>query len=293
MSDVLDTLLADLGTEGDQLRTAVSGLDESAGGGWATPTPAAGWSVATQVAHLLWTDETAAAAARSVDGEEAKAAWDAIVMLAINDPLGFVDSEAHEVARLAPSVLLERWDAARADLVAALRAFPAGQKMPWFGPPMSPASMATARYMETWAHALDVYEALGVRLRAQRPDPARRPPRGPHPRLRLQRARAGAADGAVPGRARRTVGRHLGLGPRRRRAAGDRVGVRLLPAGHPARAPRRHRPGRRRRRRRALADDRPVLRRTSGPGTGGHRWLRCEPTGTTVVEVRANGNDGG
>ncbi len=162
MNDVLETLLADLGTEGDQLRTAVSGLDESADGGWATPTPAAGWSVATQVAHLLWTDETAAAAARSVGSEEAKAAWDAIVMLAINDPLGFVDSEAHEVARLAPSALLERWDTARADLVAALRAFPAGQKMPWFGPPMSPASMATARYMETWAHALDVYEALGA-----------------------------------------------------------------------------------------------------------------------------------
>ncbi len=34
--------------------------------------------------------------------------------------------------------------------------------MPWFGPPMSPASMATARFMETWAHALDVYDALEV-----------------------------------------------------------------------------------------------------------------------------------
>ena len=34
--------------------------------------------------------------------------------------------------------------------------------MPWFGPPMSPTSMATARLMETWAHGLDVHEALGV-----------------------------------------------------------------------------------------------------------------------------------
>ena len=34
--------------------------------------------------------------------------------------------------------------------------------MPWFGPPMSPTSMATARFMETWAHALDVYDALGI-----------------------------------------------------------------------------------------------------------------------------------
>jgi uncharacterized protein (TIGR03084 family) len=41
--------------------------------------------------------------------------------------------------------------------------------MPWFGPPMSAASMATARFMETWAHALDVYAALGVS-----PDPTDR-----------------------------------------------------------------------------------------------------------------------
>jgi mycothiol maleylpyruvate isomerase-like protein len=34
--------------------------------------------------------------------------------------------------------------------------------MPWFGPPMSPTSMATARFMETWAHGLDVYAALGI-----------------------------------------------------------------------------------------------------------------------------------
>ena len=43
-----------------------------------------------------------------------------------------------------------------------LRAYPDGQRMPWYGPPMSATSMATARFMETWAHSLDVYAALGV-----------------------------------------------------------------------------------------------------------------------------------
>ena len=38
-----------------------------------------------------------------------------------------------------------------------------GRKLPWFGPPMSAASMATARLMETWAHGLDVADALGVK----------------------------------------------------------------------------------------------------------------------------------
>ncbi|WP_341924738.1 TIGR03084 family metal-binding protein [Nocardioides psychrotolerans] len=159
MTTLLEDLLADLRAEGDPLFAVVSGLDEA---GWATPTPAAGWTVATQVAHLLWTDETAAAAARSLDGERGKAAWDEIVLQAMADPSGFVDTGAHEAARLTPTALLARWGAARDDLAAALRDVPAGQKMPWFGPPMSPASMVTARFMETWAHALDVFEALGA-----------------------------------------------------------------------------------------------------------------------------------
>ena len=35
--------------------------------------------------------------------------------------------------------------------------------MPWYGPPMSATSMATARLMETWAHGIDVHDALGAR----------------------------------------------------------------------------------------------------------------------------------
>lgn len=150
---LLDDLLGDLRAEGDLLWNAVAGLDEA---GWATPTPAPGWTVATQVAHLLWTDEVAVVAA--TDRER----WDALVAEALQDPAGYVDAGAHEVARLAPQALLARWGAARDALVAALRDFPEGERMPWFGPPMSPTSMATARFMETWAHALDVYDALGI-----------------------------------------------------------------------------------------------------------------------------------
>lgn len=155
---LLDDLLADLKAESDRLWTAVSGLDEA---GWATPTPASGWTVATQVAHLLWTDEVAVVAA-AADTPDGKQAWDELVLAAIADPLGYVDQQAFEVARLSPQALLARWGRARDALPAALRAIPPGGKMPWFGPPMSPASMATARFMETWAHALDVYDALGI-----------------------------------------------------------------------------------------------------------------------------------
>jgi uncharacterized protein (TIGR03084 family) len=155
---LLDDLLDDLKAEGDRLWSTVSGLDDD---GWATATPAAGWSVATQVAHLLWTDEVAVVAA-GAHTPEGKQAWDALVVQALEDPTGFVDAQAHEVARLSPVALLARWGKAREALPRALREHPEGERMPWFGPPMSPASMVTARFMETWAHALDVYDALGI-----------------------------------------------------------------------------------------------------------------------------------
>ncbi|MBZ5735971.1 TIGR03084 family protein [Nocardioides sp. TRM66260-LWL] len=157
MSDLLEPLLVDLAAEGARLRERVAALGEAA---WRTPTPAAGWDVATQVAHLLWTDEVAALAARA-HTPEGKEAWDAVVLQAFEDPEGFVDAEALRIGAESPAALLARWDAARPALAEALREVPAGQRMPWFGPPMSPTSMATARFMETWAHALDVAEALG------------------------------------------------------------------------------------------------------------------------------------
>lgn len=151
MRDVLSQVLADLQAEGDRLEALIAPLDET---GWLTPTPATGWDVATQVAHLAWTDEVALKAATDKD------AWDEVVLAAINDPSGFVDDGAAQVA--GDGDLGSRWRTARRSLAAALAAHPHGERMPWFGPPMSAASMATARLMETWAHSLDVHEALGA-----------------------------------------------------------------------------------------------------------------------------------
>lgn len=151
MTDVLTQVLADLAAEGDRLEALVADLDEA---GWHTPTPAAGWDVAAQVAHLAWTDEVALKAATD------KGAWDAVVLGALGDPEGFVDQEAADVAR--DPDLPGRWRRSRRALHDALTAYPHAQKMPWFGPPMSATSMATARLMETWAHGLDVHEGLGA-----------------------------------------------------------------------------------------------------------------------------------
>lgn len=152
---VLEQVLADLAAEGDVLESLVAPLDEA---GWRKTTPAEGWDIATTIVHLAWTDECAIAAGTD------KAVWDALVLRAIENPEGFVDAEAFEGATATAPEILRRWRTARTALPAMLRAYPEGEKLPWYGPPMSPTSMATARFMETWAHTLDVADALGITL---------------------------------------------------------------------------------------------------------------------------------
>ncbi|MFH9658710.1 TIGR03084 family metal-binding protein [Streptomyces sp. NPDC017248] len=152
MADLM-SVLDDLRAESEELDRLVAG---SSLGQWALPTPAAGWSVAHQIAHLAWTDRSALVAVTDAD------AFRALVEKALADPGSFVDEGAEEGAGRAPADLLTAWRAGRASLREALLGAPPGARFPWYGPPMSAASMATARLMETWAHALDVADALGV-----------------------------------------------------------------------------------------------------------------------------------
>jgi uncharacterized protein (TIGR03084 family) len=150
----LNALVADLRAEGDEIDALVRDLPED---GWSRPTPAAGWTVAHQVAHLAWTDERALLAASAPDefvAEFAQYRHEAGLDSAVDR------AAAAEVTR--PD-LLSWWREGRDKLATTLLTLPAGTKLPWYGPPMSAASMATARLMETWAHGQDIADALGVR----------------------------------------------------------------------------------------------------------------------------------
>jgi len=149
----LDDVLADLWSESAELDRLVSGL---AADEWATPTPAEGWTIAHQIAHLAWTDEAARLAATDPDGFKAS------LRTAAASPTTYVDDGAAETAALPPEQLLPYWRETRAEVAEALKKVPAGEKVLWYGPPMSPTSMATARLMETWAHGQDVYDTIGV-----------------------------------------------------------------------------------------------------------------------------------
>ena len=151
---VADAIVDDLDAESAALDALVAGLPA---GDWARPTPAPGWTIAHQIGHLWWTDQVALTSVTDETG------FAAVVAEAATDPAGFVDAAAESlVATTPPDRMLDGWRATRDALHAALREVPEGRKLQWFGPPMSAASMATARLMETWAHGLDVADALGV-----------------------------------------------------------------------------------------------------------------------------------
>jgi uncharacterized protein (TIGR03084 family) len=149
-----EPMVTDLRAESDALDALVAELPDEA---WHTATPSPGWTVAHQIAHLWWTDRVSL---KSVTDEEA---FGVVLGEAAKDPLGFVDAGAVQLALTPPGELLASWRTDRAALHAALLEVADGRKLPWFGPPMSAPSMATARLMETWAHGLDVADALGVR----------------------------------------------------------------------------------------------------------------------------------
>ncbi|MEC4016830.1 TIGR03084 family metal-binding protein [Streptomyces sp. H27-D2] len=147
-------VLGDLRDEGDELDGLVAGL---AAQEWATLTPAPGWTVAHQIAHLAWTDARALQSAVDPDGFARE------VEKAMASPETFVDEGAERGALEPPAELLERWRQGRASLHQTLAAQPPGTRLPWYGPPMSIPSVATGRLMETWAHGQDIADALGVR----------------------------------------------------------------------------------------------------------------------------------
>ncbi|WP_406508077.1 TIGR03084 family metal-binding protein [Streptomyces sp. NBC_00212] len=150
--DAVLAVLDDLRAEGGELDVLVRELSPAQ---WSTPTAAPAWTIAHQVAHLAWTDTAALLAVSDPD------AFAAEVEKAVASPDTFVDDGAEAGALLPPAELLAWWRDSRVQLQQALRDAPVGAKFPWYGPPMSTASMATGRLMETWAHGQDVLDALG------------------------------------------------------------------------------------------------------------------------------------
>ncbi len=147
-------VITDLITEGAEIDRLVADLGVS---DWSTPTPAPGWTIAHQIAHLAATFRLAALAAANPEAFKAMAA-----------NLG-ADFDANVNAALAeyladpPEVLLARWRAEREAAEKALAAVPPGQIVPWLVRPLPAPILAAAGMMELFGHGQDIADALGAR----------------------------------------------------------------------------------------------------------------------------------
>ncbi|MBV1849280.1 TIGR03084 family metal-binding protein [Catellatospora tritici] len=148
--DVVAALTAD----GDALDRMVTGLGAS---GWDAPTPAEGWTVKHQIAHLtsiFWMAEKAAATP------------EAFTAMSANLGPNFNDNVAKAMAPfldMPNEMLLGKWQEQRANTEQALAALPPDQIVPWLVRPLPAGILACAGMMELFGHGQDVADALDVK----------------------------------------------------------------------------------------------------------------------------------
>ena len=149
----LAPIVADLAAEQSELDDVVATLS---GEDWDRATPAEGWSIRDQISHLSFFDEQAKLAATDPQ------AFNDGLSKAATDVDAFMNGPLERARAQPPDRVLSWWRTSRESMLAAFRGLQPGIRIPWFGPPMSPASFVSARLMETWAHGQDVVDALGI-----------------------------------------------------------------------------------------------------------------------------------
>ena len=141
------SILDDLSSEQERLAQILSGLTDAQ---WLAESGASGWTVADVVLHLAQSDEgvvVSAAGGTGLSGAGDVDDWAAARVSA---------------ERAAPPVVFERWQRARVAAVAALRSADPDQPLQWVVTQVKPATLATTRLAEHWAHGLDITEPLGI-----------------------------------------------------------------------------------------------------------------------------------
>lgn len=146
----MQEIVTDLKAEQKALDNFLSTLRDQQ---WDLPTLAEGWTVRDSVSHIAHIDEVAVSFLR---GDYAALDEAAKIGMSFNE-IG-----PQRGRTMKPSQILEWWRGIRETLGDQLIKTEPKARIPWFGPPMGARAFATARLMETWAHGLDCYDAVGV-----------------------------------------------------------------------------------------------------------------------------------
>jgi uncharacterized protein (TIGR03084 family) len=142
----------DLEAEEERLQDILEPLDDAQ---WAAESGAPGWSVADVVLHLAQSEEGVVATVTGV-GMDARPERGTSVDEAM--------ARLVESQRDTPERIFQRWRTARVAALAELRAADPGKQLRWIEAPLKPATLATTRLAEHWAHALDITVPLGIDL---------------------------------------------------------------------------------------------------------------------------------
>ncbi len=147
----------DLRHEQLALDAIVAPLDEAQ---WRLATPSPRWTIADQIAHLTFFDESAA---RAITDPAAFAAdLELLIRVSPEGDEAVDDATMGDLRRLPPAELLERWQDGRRRLAEAAATLEDDTRVSWYGPSMGAKSFLTARLMEVWAHGQDVVDALRI-----------------------------------------------------------------------------------------------------------------------------------
>ncbi|MCU1590863.1 MAG: wyosine base formation, partial [Frankiales bacterium] len=144
----------DLTAEQDRIEAVLEGLDDAA---WASPSAAAGWSVGDVVLHLAQTEEAVVETLRGAGTAAVERGFGTAALSMDETVAAWVAAE-----RTTPNETFDRWRRARRAAVVALRAADPAARVPWAAAPLTPATLATTRLAEHWAHALDIVGPLGI-----------------------------------------------------------------------------------------------------------------------------------
>jgi uncharacterized protein (TIGR03084 family) len=146
---------ADLVAEGETLDRLVARLSPRE---WALATPAPGWTIAYQIAHITSTARLARASATD------PAVFAAMTAGGVEDFDAVVDRILQPYLSGLPAALLARWRVERAEATKALMAVPPGHPVPWVGRMLPAPALASAGVMEVFAHGQDIADTLGARI---------------------------------------------------------------------------------------------------------------------------------
>ncbi|MEV8632072.1 TIGR03084 family metal-binding protein [Streptosporangium sp. NPDC051023] len=149
----LQDVISDVTAEAEELDRLVAGLGADR---WALPTPAPGWTIKHQIAHLVFVFRLAGLAASDPE------TFNARVAEAGKDFNGAVNAALAEHLGDPPETLFAHWQASREASLTALAAVPEEQTVPWLVRPLPPVVLACAGYMELFGHGQDIADTLGV-----------------------------------------------------------------------------------------------------------------------------------